>query len=76
VLLTVGLTSFIAATRNIAGIALLVTSENRPLSMLQLDYMVDGRYEAAAVVGVIVMLLTSGVALLARLFGLKLGVRA
>ena len=76
VLITVGMVAFISATRNIAGIALLVTNQNRPLAMLQLDYMVDGRYEAAAVVGVIVMLLTSGVALLARLFGLKLGVRA
>ena len=75
VLLTVGLTSFIAATRNIAGIALLVTSENRPLSMLQLDYMVDGRYEAAAVVGIIVTLLTTGVTLIARALGLRLGIR-
>ena len=75
VLITVGLVAFIAAARNIAGIALLVTSQNRPLAMLQLDYMVDGRYEAAAVVGVIIMLLTSGVALLARLFGLRLGMR-
>ena len=75
VMITVGLVAFIAATRNVAGIALLVTSQNRPLAMLQLDYMVDGRYEAAAVVGVIVMLLTCGVALLARLFGLKLGIR-
>ena len=75
VLITVGMVAFIAAARNVAGIALLVTSQNRPLAMLQLDYMVDGRYEAAAVVGVIVMLLTSGVALFARLFGLKLGIR-
>jgi len=37
--------------------------------------MVDGRYEAAAVVGIIVLLLTTGVALLARLFGLRIGIR-
>ena len=76
VLVTVGLIAFISAARNIAGIALLVTNQNRPLAMLQLDYMVDGRYEAAAVVGVIVLLLTTGVALLARLFGLRIGIRA
>ena len=76
VLVTVGLVAFISAARNIAGIALLVTSQNRPLAMLQLDYMVDGRYEAAAVVGIIVLLLTTGVALLARLFGLRIGIRA
>ncbi len=76
VLVTVGLVAFISAARNIAGIALLVTNQNRPLAMLQLDYMVDGRYEAAAVVGIIVLLLTTGVALLARLFGLRIGIRA
>jgi len=75
VLVTVGLVAFISAARNIAGIALLVTNQNRPLAMLQLDYMVDGRYEAAAVVGIIVLLLTTGVALLARLFGLRIGIR-
>jgi iron(III) transport system permease protein len=75
VLLTVGLVAFISATRNIAGIALLVTNQNRPLAMLQLDYMVDGRYEAAAVVGVIVTVLSSGVAALASLFGLRVGIR-
>ncbi|MCH8268690.1 MAG: ABC transporter permease subunit, partial [Acidobacteria bacterium] len=74
VLITVGMVAFISAARNVAGIALLVTSQNRPLAMLQLDYMADGRYEAAAVVGMIVMLLTCGLALLARLFGLKLGI--
>lgn len=76
VLVTVGLVAFISAARNVAGIALLVTNQNRPLAMLQLDYMVDGRYEAAAVVGIIVLLLTTGVALLARLFGLRIGIRA
>ena len=76
VLVTVGLVAFISAARNIAGIALLVTNQNRPLAMLQLDYMVDGRYEAAAVVGIIVLLLTTGMALLARLVGLRISIRA
>jgi iron(III) transport system permease protein len=76
VLVTVGTVAFIAAVRNVAGVALLVTSQNRPLAMLQLDYMVDGRYEAAAVVGMIVMLLTSGVALVARGLGHRTGIRA
>jgi iron(III) transport system permease protein len=74
VLVTVGTVAFIAAARNVAGVALLVTSRNRPLAMLQLDYMVDGRYEAAAVVGMIVMLLTSGVALVARGLGQRIGI--
>jgi hypothetical protein len=37
--------------------------------------MVDGRSEAATVVSVIVIMLTTGVALLARMFGLRLGLR-
>jgi hypothetical protein len=38
--------------------------------------MVDGQYEAAAVVGVIVVILTTGVAIMARALGLRLGIRA
>jgi iron(III) transport system permease protein len=75
VLLLVGAVSFISAARNVSTVALLATSGTRPLSLLQLDFMVEGRYEAAAVVGVIVVLLTTGIALVARIFGLRLGVR-
>jgi len=75
VLLLVGVVSFISAARNISHLALLVTSANRPLAMLQLDYMVEGRYETASVAGVIVIAMTIGVALLARGFGLRLGIK-
>jgi iron(III) transport system permease protein len=75
VLLLVGAVSFISAARNVSTVALLATSGTRPLSLLQLDFMVEGRYEAAAVVGVIVVLLTTGIALVARIFGLRVGVR-
>lgn len=75
VLLSVGVIAFISAARNISHVALLVTSTNRPLAMLQLDYMVEGRYETASVVGVIVIVMTIGVALIARLSGLRLGLR-
>jgi hypothetical protein len=37
--------------------------------------MVEGRYEAAAVVGVLVVLLTCGVAVVSRILGLRLGIR-
>jgi uncharacterized membrane protein YkgB len=43
--------------------------------MLQLDYMMEGRYEVASIIGVIVVMMTVGVALLARLFSARLGVR-
>lgn len=72
-LLLVGVMSFISAIKNISHVALLVTSSNRPLAMLQLDFMADARYEAAAVVGSIMVLLTVGAALLARFFGLRVG---
>jgi hypothetical protein len=37
--------------------------------------MVDGRYEIAAVVSVIIIAVSTGVALLARMFGLRVGIR-
>jgi iron(III) transport system permease protein len=74
-LVLVGVINFIAAARDIASIALLATNATKPLSLLQLDYMIDGRSEAAAVVSVVVILLTTGVAFLARLFGIRLGIR-
>lgn len=70
VLLLVGAISFVSTARNISHLALLVTSSNRPLAVLQLDYMAEGRYEVASVVGVVVVVMTIGVCLLARCFGL------
>jgi iron(III) transport system permease protein len=52
-------------------VALLATSDTRPLSILQLNYMSDGSYEAASVVGVITLFLTLGVAIVARISGLR-----
>ena len=64
---------FISAVRPVAHHAILVTSNTRPLAIFHLELMVDGRYEAAAVVGVVV--LTTGVAILGRALGLRLGLR-
>lgn len=74
-LLLVSVLSFIHAARDISNVALLATSGSRTLALLQLDFMVSGRYESAAVVATIVMLLTTGVALLARFLGLRVGIR-
>ncbi len=76
VLLLVGVLGFIHAARDISNVALLATSSSRTLALLQLDFMVSGRYESAAVVATIVMLLTTGVALIARFLGLRVGIRA
>lgn len=73
-LLLVGTLSFIAAARNVSTVALIATSHTRPLSLLQLDFLVDSRYESAAVIGIIVVVLTTGVALIARLLGLRAGI--
>jgi iron(III) transport system permease protein len=75
VLISVGTLTFIAASRNVANIAMLVTSQNRPIAMLQLDYMVDGSYEAAAISGVFVVLMSVGVAILARGLGKYFGIK-
>lgn len=74
-LFLVGTLSFVSAARNVSTMALLATSDTRPLSLLQLDFMVEGRYEAAAVTGVLVVVLTTGVAIIGRLAGMRFGVR-
>ncbi len=63
----VGLLSFSSATKATAQIALLSSGSNEPISMLQLAYMAEGRLEPASVIGTIVLALTIGLALLARL---------
>lgn len=75
-LVLVGVVSFIHAARDISTVALLATSHSRTLALLQLDFMVSGRYESAAVVSAIVMFLTTGVALAGRICGLRIGLRA
>lgn len=69
----VAVTIFASASKAVAHVALLSTPSNKPLAMLQLDMMADGRLEPATVVGVITMLLTVGVAILAQSIGLNLG---
>jgi iron(III) transport system permease protein len=54
-------------------VSLLYTGDTRPLSMMQLEYLMEGRYEAASVLGVIIVALTVVVALLARRLSYKAG---
>lgn len=72
-IIVVGIVGFIAAARNISHLALLSSSDNRPLALLQLQYLIEGRYEAASVVGFIVVVVTVGVAFLARTYGFRIG---
>lgn len=73
-LMVVMVVTFISAARDISNVALLATSETRVLSLLQLDYMISGRYESAAVVATLTVLLTTGVAVVARIVGLRIGI--
>ena len=71
----VGATSFITSARDVASVALVATAGTKTLSLLQLDYMVQGRYGPAAVISFIVILMSTGLALLVRLLGLRIGIR-
>jgi iron(III) transport system permease protein len=70
-MVVVGVLTFAAAARSTSHIALLATPTNKPLSLLQLEFMADGNFETASVMGVIILGLTLGVALIARLCGLR-----
>ena len=70
-LVAVGMITFVGAARSIGNIALLATSANRPLSILQLDYIAQRKLEAAVVVACIIMFISLAGALLARLYGLR-----
>jgi iron(III) transport system permease protein len=74
VLTVVMVVTFISAARDISNVALLATSDTRVLSLLQLDFMIAGRYESAAVVATIITLLSTGVAVVARIVGLRMGI--
>jgi hypothetical protein len=54
---------------------MIATGGNRPLALLQIDYMIDGQYEAASIVGVFIVALTWGVAMIARGIGRRFGFR-
>jgi iron(III) transport system permease protein len=66
-----GMIAFVGAARNIGNFALLSTTANRPLSILQLDYIAQRKFEEAVVVACIIMLLSLAGALVARSLGLR-----
>lgn len=72
----VGVLKFMFAVQHTSSIILLATSETRTLSLLALDQVAAGYREVATITVILITLLTLGVALVARSFGLKVGVRA
>jgi iron(III) transport system permease protein len=70
-LVAVAMITFVGAARSIGNIALLATSANRPLSILQLDYIAQRKLEAAVVVACIIMIISLAGALAVRVVGLR-----
>jgi iron(III) transport system permease protein len=75
-LILVAITSFITSARDVASVALVATAGTKTLSLVQLDFMIQGRYGPAAVISLVVVLMSTGLAALARLFGLRIGLRS
>lgn len=71
----VAVLKFLFAARSASSIILLATSESRTLSLLALDQIAAGYREAASITVLMVVVLTTGLALVARGFGLKVGIR-
>ncbi len=72
----VAVLKFMFASQQTSSIILLATSETRTLSLLALDQVAAGYREVASITVIFIMLLTLGVAMVARSFGLKVGIRA
>src|SRR6266446_4296843 len=70
-LVAVGMITFVGAARNIGNIALLATSQNRPLSIFQLDLIAQRKFEEAVVVACVIMFISLAGALVARFLGLR-----
>jgi iron(III) transport system permease protein len=72
----VGVLVFASTIRQIGLVILLSTGETRPLAVLQLDFLADGRLGPAAVIGVIIVLISLAAAALVRIISARFGVRA
>lgn len=71
----IGVLKFIFAAQNVSNIILLATSESRTLSLLALDQIGEGLQEVASVTMIVIILMTLGLALVARSFGLRVGIQ-
>ncbi|WP_328914502.1 MULTISPECIES: ABC transporter permease [unclassified Streptomyces] len=61
-----GILTFNAAVSDVSTVVLLSSNNSRPLSLLLLEYSTSGALEQASVLGVLMSVITVGVALLAR----------
>jgi len=71
----VAVIKFMFAAQHNSAIILLATSETRTLSLLALDQVAAGYREVASITIIFITILTLGIAVVARSFGLKVGIR-
>jgi iron(III) transport system permease protein len=69
----VGILEFVAATRGISTAVLLSSHATQTLAVFQLKFIEAGDLETASVVGIVVLALSTGVALAGRVLGLRFG---
>ena len=75
-LILVGTLNFVIAANTTSSIILLASRDTKTLSILALQNAGrDGSPEAAGIISIFIIVLTVGVATLARAFGLRLGVQ-
>ena len=72
----IGVLKFTFAAQQTSSIILLSTAQTWTLSLLTLEQIAYGYYEQASVTITLIILLTLGLAIIARSFGLKVGIRA
>jgi iron(III) transport system permease protein len=70
----VGILEFVAATRGVSTAVLLSSHATQTLAVFQLKYIEAGDLETASVVGIVLLALSTGVALAARICGLRFGI--
>lgn len=70
-LVVITVISFIAAARNVAQVSLLSNASIRPLSIMQLEYIAQGKYEVAAVMATMLLFVSLALALVARTYGYR-----
>lgn len=72
--IVVGLLSFVNAARAVSTPVLLSSQSTQTLAVFQLKFLEAGDFEQASAVGLVVVLLSTGVALVARICGLRVGI--
>ena len=73
VVATVAVLSFQTAVRDIASVVFLYNNDSRPLSILMLEYSFSGEFERGAAAGILLVVMITIMALIARRLGYRVG---